>query len=107
MLYFDWDPPKEAENWEKHGIRFGAASTALEDPFAIEEDDQVVDGEQRLRTIGMAAGEIIVIVIHANYFFNDGADEMARIIHARRASSGERREYDKLRTQSGWGAFER
>jgi len=104
MLYFDWDPPKEAENIEKHGISFGAASVALEDPYAIEEEDQVVDGEQRLLTVGMAAGEVVVLVSHENYYFNDGLDEMARIIHARRASAGERRDYDELRAQSGWNS---
>jgi uncharacterized DUF497 family protein len=102
MLYFDWDPQREAENIEKHGISFGAASVALEDPHAIEEEDQVVDGEQRLLTVGMAAGEAVVLVSHANYYFNDDRDEMARIISARRASAGERRDYDELRAESGW-----
>ena len=107
MLYFDWDPPKEAENIEKHGISFGAASVAIEDPHAIEEVDQVIDGEERLRTTGMAAGEVVVLVIHTNYYFNEDRDEMARIISARRASAGERRDYDELRAQGGWNPIDR
>jgi len=106
MLYFDWDPPKDAENLEKHGISFAAASVALEDPYAMEEEDQVVDGEQRLRTTGMAAGEVVVLVTHTNYYFNEDRDEMARIISARRASAGERRDYDELRAQSRWNAID-
>jgi uncharacterized DUF497 family protein len=93
---------KEEENLAKHGISFGSASLALEDPYAIEEEDQVVDGEQRLITIGMAADQVVVLVSHVNEYFNEDMDEMARIIHARRASAGERRDYDELRAQSGW-----
>ena len=100
MLYFDWDPLKNLENLRKHKIGFGAASTALEDPYSIEEVDSVVDGELRLRTIGMAAGEVVVLVAHTNSLSGDGEDELARIISARKASAGERRIYEELRTQS-------
>jgi len=64
LLYFDWDPQKEEQNKKIHGISFAAASTALEDPFALEEFDQIIDGEVRLRTTGMAAGEVVVVVVH-------------------------------------------
>ena len=101
MLYFDWDPPKEAENLSKHGISFGAASVALEDPYAIEEDDQIVDGEQRLRTTGMAGGEVILLVTHANELLEEGLHELARIISARRASPGERSDYEQVRAAGG------
>jgi uncharacterized protein len=100
MLYFDWDPPKDQENRRRHNIGFAAASVALEDPFAIEELDCIVDGELRLRTTGMAAGEVIVLVTHTNTILNE-EDELARIISARKASAGERRTYEEQRTQSG------
>ena len=64
MLYFDWDPLKELKNIKQHGISFGAASAALEDPYAVEEVDWIVDGELRLRTTGTASGEAIVLVTH-------------------------------------------
>ena len=59
-----------------------------------------MDGEMRLRTTGMAEGEIVVLVTHANEQVNEGRDELARIISARKASPGERREYDFQRAQS-------
>jgi uncharacterized DUF497 family protein len=99
MLYFDWDPAKDEENRRKHRIGFSAASVALEDPNAIEELDSIVDGEVRLRTTGMAAGEVIVLVTHTNTFLNE-EDELARIISARKASPGERKAYEDQRTQN-------
>ena len=102
MLYFEWDPAKAAANLEKHGISFAAAAAALEDPYAIEEEDQVVEREIRLRTIGMADGEIIVTVTHTNRPNDPDDTEIARIISARRATKSERRRYDELRSQSGW-----
>jgi uncharacterized protein len=106
MLYFDWDLLKAEENRNKHGISFGAASAALEDPFALEEFDRIVDGELRLCTIGMAAGEVVVLVTHVNEDLNDGMDELARIISARKASPGERGYYEQLRSQGGGYATE-
>lgn len=100
MLYFDWDPPKAEENVRKHRISFDAASTALEDPFALEEVDSIVDGELRLRTIGLAAGELLVLVTHTNTYLNEEMDELARIISARKASPGERTTYEQIRSQS-------
>ena len=102
MLYFEWDPAKAAANLEKHGISFGAAAAALDDPYAIEAEDQIVEGELRLRTIGMADGEIIVTVSHTNRLGSHDDGEIARIISARRATKSERRRYDELRSQSGW-----
>ena len=101
MLYFDWDPAKDEENKRKHKISFAAASVALEDPFAIEELDWIVDGELRFTTTGMAAGEVIVLVSHTNIVLNEDGDELARIISARKASAGERRTYEEQRAQSG------
>jgi len=66
MLFFTWDPKKAAKNLHDHGIDFGAARFALEDPFRVEEIDQIVDGELRLRTMGMAEGQVVVLVVHTN-----------------------------------------
>jgi uncharacterized DUF497 family protein len=107
MLFFEWDTKKAAKNLRDHGIDFGAARAALVDHFRIEEIDQVVDGELRLRTTGMAEGQVVVIVAHANRETENGIDEIARIIHARKASPGERSEYERLRTSSGWNAADR
>ena len=73
---------------------------ALLDRFALEEDDWIVDGELRLRTTGMAGGEVVVLVTHSNEQVNEGHDEVARIISARKASPGERRECEFQRAQN-------
>ena len=44
MLYFEWDSSKAARNLQKHGITFEAATAVLEDPFAIEQEYQVIEG---------------------------------------------------------------
>jgi uncharacterized DUF497 family protein len=106
LLHFDWDLQKAEENKRKHGISFAAASTALEDPFAVEEFDQIIGGEVRLCTTGMAGGLVVVVVSHTNEYLNDGMDELARIISARKASPGERRDYEQLRSQSGGNSIE-
>jgi uncharacterized DUF497 family protein len=54
----------------------------------------------------MAAGEVVVLVTHVNEDLNDGMDELARIISARKASPGERRCYEQLRSQGGGYATE-
>jgi uncharacterized DUF497 family protein len=107
MLFFEWDPRKAARNLRDHGIDFGAARAALVDPFRIEEIDQVVDGELRLRTTGMAEGQVVVLVAHANREAENGIDEIARIIHARKASPGERSEYERIRASGGWNPADR
>lgn len=107
MLYFEWDPNKAAKNKQMHGIDFLAARVALEDPYAIEEPDQTVEGEPRLRTTGMADGQVVVLVSHTNRPGDQEGDEIARIIHARKASPGERREYDKVRARGGGYTFDR
>ena len=98
MLYFDWDTDKADSNLRKHGIAFEAASAALEDPFALEEEDQVVDGELRLRTIGMASGSLIVAVSHVSTILSS-TDQLARIISARKATRSERNAYDNDRAK--------
>jgi uncharacterized DUF497 family protein len=64
MLYFEWDEVKAAGNVAKHRISFAAASAALEDPHAIEWEDQVVDGEVRNSATAMAPGGVIVTVCY-------------------------------------------
>jgi uncharacterized DUF497 family protein len=105
MLHFEWDPRKAAANLQKHGIAFEAASAALEDPYALELEDQVIEGEQRLRTIGMAAGQIIVAISHTSTPMGF-AEEVARIISARKATRAERRDYDDHRKTESRNPFE-
>jgi uncharacterized DUF497 family protein len=106
MLSFESDPAKEIENIRKHGISFGAAQSVFADQFAIEEDDQVVEGEVRQRTIGMTAGVLVITVSHTNRGGERIGDEIARIISARKATRSERKRYEELRAESGWNPLD-
>jgi uncharacterized protein len=106
MRYFEWDATKAAENLRKHGISFEAASASLEDPYGVEEEDLTDDGEQRLRTTGIADGQTIVMVIHLDRSEAGSQDQVTRIISARKATRMERRVYEQYGAKSGGNAFE-
>jgi hypothetical protein len=78
MLYFDWDSVKAASNLAKHKISFGAARKALEDPHAIEWEDQIIEGELRSIATGMAQGEVIVTVCYTLESGAGSVDETAK-----------------------------
>ena len=87
----EWDDKKAASNVKKHGIRFEEAARVFDDPLARFEQDRFVDGEERWRTIGMAA-HVLLLVAHT--MTKDDDCELVRIISARRANKHERRIYE-------------
>jgi hypothetical protein len=91
MIRYEWDPAKNRTNIAKHGVDFETAELVFEDRFCITFVDLVVEGEQRWKAIG--AIEDIVILVVAHTYCQEGADEVIRIISARRATPGERRLY--------------
>jgi uncharacterized protein len=54
--------------------------------------DQVVDGEDRWRTVGEVDGRYLLIVIHT---LEEEGEEVVRIISAREAMPHERREHEE------------
>jgi uncharacterized DUF497 family protein len=95
MIYFGWDPDKDAKNLRERGFGFAAVRPVFSDPYRITEEDSIVEGEQRWRTIGTAMGVTVVIVIHLEEDFH--GDTFVRIISARKATPGEREEYEENR----------
>jgi uncharacterized DUF497 family protein len=95
-VYFDWDDWKLRENLREHGIHFDDASLVFEDSYRITEEDIVYEGEQRWRTIGIAFGVMVLLVIHVDEDLNE--DLLIRIISARKATPGESYDYDQSRT---------
>lgn len=84
-----WDPRKAMLNIRKHGIEFSHAATVLDDPMAVTIEDKDHD-EQRVATIGAdLLGRVLVVVY--TYF----EEEEIRLISARKATSKERRIYEK------------
>ncbi len=82
----EWDPYKASLNRRKHGVSFAEAVMALEDPLALTREDDH-PAEMRFVTVGLDARSRILIVVWALR----GA--RARIISARLATPGERRQY--------------
>jgi uncharacterized DUF497 family protein len=89
---FDWDERKNESNLRKHGIDFNTASLVFDDPMHLPTPDREIDGEQRWQTIGMADGVLLLLVVHT-VEDEDEADELVRIISARKAEAHERRTY--------------
>jgi uncharacterized DUF497 family protein len=87
-LRFEWDERKAKANLQRHGVNFALATSAFQDPFAIELLDNRQDyGEPRLILIGMAEGPLLLFVA-----FTEREDHI-RIISARRATKYEEEEY--------------
>ena len=84
-MRFEWDPDKERANREKHGISFQEASELLEsvDDFLEIYDESHADEEERFIGIGPIRNRVVVVV------YTERADDVIRIISARRATKNE------------------
>ena len=89
-IEFEWDPKKAKSNLKKHGVSFEEASTAFWDDHAlvIDDPDHSLD-EERFVLLGLSSNVRLVTVVHC---FR-GADDVIRIISARRATPGEQSSY--------------
>lgn len=87
---FEWDENKNRINRKKHGISFEEAETVFEDEAAILFDDPDHSAEEeRFLIIGTSRTEKICIVSHCYR----GADDIIRIISARKATKREQNVY--------------
>jgi len=90
-MRFEWDEAKNRRNLAKHKIGFETAKLVFEDSHALSFQDLIVDGEERWQTFGMIGG-LVVMVAHT--FWEEGGEEVIRLISARKASSRERKTYE-------------
>ena len=91
-LRFDWDPRKDSANQRKHGVSFEEALTVFSDERALLIDDpDHSDDEDRFALLGLSANLRILVVCHC---YRE-ADDIIRIISARKANRSERVEYQK------------
>ena len=89
VMRIRWDPQKAEANFRKHRIRFSDAETVLFDPMTLTIENQIIDQEQRFLSVGSdAVGRILVIV----YTYHG---DTIRLISARKATSKERKYYEK------------
>jgi hypothetical protein len=89
---FEWDRRKAEANRLKHGVRFEEAVTVFRDPLGrIHADPHHSDAEPREILIGHSSRGRLLLVA-----FTDRRGTI-RVISARRATPGERRDYEESR----------
>jgi len=92
-VQYEWDPAKADANVAKHGITFETAKKAFDDPNLVLLEDRIDEmGEQRWHLIAGAGGVALLLVVHV-YREDENAQQIIRIISARKANPGERRIY--------------
>ena len=95
-MRFEWDPNKNEINKRKHGISFEEARTVFYDDYAILFDDPDHSAEEdRFLILGLSQRERLCIVSHCYR----GADEIIRIISARKATKTEEKYYTAKRRE--------
>lgn len=87
---FEWDDTKALLNIENHAIRFEEACEVFLDPFVKSVDSEIVESETREKIIGMTENWQVLSVV---YIERD--NDVFRLISARRATSKERKKYEK------------
>ena len=89
-MIYEWDPKKAKANLRKHGVSFEEAATVFLDPFAVTyPDPDHSDEEFREITIGRSTKQRVVFLSHTQ------RRERTRIIGARKATRGERKQYEE------------
>jgi uncharacterized protein len=85
----EWDPTKAARNLRKHDVSFEEAATVLLDPLALTfVDDHTT--EERSITFGHSSLNRLLVVVTT-----ERAEDVIRIISARKATQPERRSYEE------------
>ncbi len=64
MILFEWDEAKAESNWRKHRVSFELARAVFLERFALVEEDLVVNGEPRRRTMDLVPPTTILFVAH-------------------------------------------
>lgn len=94
-LRFEWDSKRASENRRKHGVSFEEAVSVFADELAILiADPDHSASEQRHVLLGLSAKVRVLVVTHCYR----KADEVVRLISARKATRKERGIYSQ-----GWG----
>lgn len=91
-LSFTWDETKNLKNQDKHGVSFEEAKTVFYDDHALEYfDPDHSQNEDRFILLGMSTATRLLVVCHC-YRARNG---VIKIISTRKATSNERRAYEK------------
>ena len=91
-LRFEWDERKSSQNKQKHGVSFEEAETVFFDDYALLIDDPDHSGEEdRFLLLGVSTILRTLMVAHCYR----RADDIVRIISARKATRKERDTYNR------------
>jgi uncharacterized DUF497 family protein len=85
-MKYEWDEAKNRKNIAKHGFSFEDAEQVFSGPCLTFEDDRLDYGEERLITLGLLAGRLVVIA-------HSPRDEGTRIISMRKGNRREQKIY--------------
>jgi uncharacterized DUF497 family protein len=89
-IRFKWDDRKDAANRRKHGVSFAEAETVFYDDRALLIDDPEHSvTEDRFILLGMSSAARMLLICHC---YRE-ADDLIRIISARRPSNRESEAY--------------
>jgi uncharacterized DUF497 family protein len=92
-MVFEWDEAKNRRNLAKHRISFDNAKLVFDDPHGLSYQDREVDGDERWQTMGVIARSVVVLVAHT--YREEKGEAIVRVISARKATSSEKRAYEK------------
>ncbi len=88
-MIYEWDHAKKRINVAKHGLDFADAEQVLTGPCVTFVDDRLDYGEERLITLGLLDGRVVIIA-HA-----PRGDDITRIISMRKANRREQKIYQE------------
>jgi uncharacterized DUF497 family protein len=74
-------------------VRFETAVLVFDDPYILTERDLSAEGEERWKSLGSVAPEVVLFVVHT--WSERHGEEVIRIISARAAESRERKSYEE------------
>ena len=88
-MIYAWDQAKNRSNFAKHGLDFADAEQVLTAPSVAFVDSRFDYGEERLLTLGLLAGRVVIIA-HA-----PRGEHITRIISMRKANRREQEIYQE------------
>ena len=87
-MRYEWDEEKNRGNFTKHGLRFEDAEQVFSGPCVTFVDERFEYGEERLVTLGLLAGRLVVLA-HAP------RGEGTRVISMRKGNRREQEIYQE------------
>jgi uncharacterized protein len=88
-MRYEWNEAKNCSKFAKHGLDFADAEQVFAGPCVTFVDRRFDYGEERLITLGMLAGRVVIIA-HA-----PRGDDITRIISMRKANRREQKIYQE------------